>query len=96
MQHRSVRISDKAIVQEVSGETVILDLNSEQYFSLDSVATRIWKLLQQTKDLDEVFRLMLNEYEVDEQQLNDDLESLIDALLEEGLISACDEYSDEA
>ena len=34
---RTAAISDKAITQEVGGETVILDLGSEQYFSLDQV-----------------------------------------------------------
>ena len=37
-----LKASQEAIGQEVRGETVILDLASEEYFSLDEVGTRVW------------------------------------------------------
>ncbi|MBT6125779.1 MAG: PqqD family protein, partial [Halieaceae bacterium] len=40
-----VTLSPDVISQEVSGETVLLDLNSEHYFGLDEVGTRIWQLI---------------------------------------------------
>mgnify|MGYP006989108404 CR=1 FL=1 len=41
MLKKTAQVSSEAIAQEVSGETVILDLKSEQYFSLDTVGTRV-------------------------------------------------------
>jgi hypothetical protein len=79
-------VSTEAIAQEVSGETVILDLKSEQYFSLDAVGTRIWQLLQKTNQLAEVYEQLLSEYEVEPGQLKSDLEALIMSLANEGLI----------
>ena len=40
-------VSKDVLFQEVAGETVLLDLNSESYFGLDEVGTRIWTLLNE-------------------------------------------------
>jgi len=72
--------------QEVSGETVLLDLNSENYFGLDEVGTRIWQLLQDYGDLQKVYDTVIKEYDVDEEQLTKDLDELMAKLVEVGLI----------
>ncbi len=38
-------VSEDVVAREVSGETVLLDLKSGQYFGLDAVGGRIWALL---------------------------------------------------
>jgi len=83
----NVKISSEILAQEVDGETVLLDLRSENYFGLDEVGTRIWQLLQQQKQLQKVFNIMLQEYDVDAKQLQDDLNDLLDKLIDEGLIT---------
>ena len=60
-----VTLSPDVISQEVSGETVLLDLNSEHYFGLDEVGTRIWQLIDSSGNLQEIYDTMLNEYEVE-------------------------------
>ena len=80
-------VSQEVLSQEVSGETVLLDLQSESYFGLDAVGTRIWQLLQENNHLQQVFDIMLEEYDVDEKQLDKDLNELLDKLLDEGLIA---------
>ena len=87
MLRKKVQLSEDAIAQQVSGETVILDLKSEQYFSLDVVGTRVWQLLQETSNLQQVYDQLLNEYEVEPGRLLADLEALIDSLANEGLIA---------
>ena len=42
--NQTITLSPDVISQEVSGETVLLDLESENYFGLDAVGTRIWQL----------------------------------------------------
>jgi Coenzyme PQQ synthesis protein D (PqqD) len=82
----TVRISDDAISQEVGGETVILDLQGESYFGLDQTGTRIWQLLAQYRELQRVFEMMLEEYEVEPQILRNDLQTLVDRLSDAGLL----------
>ena len=81
-------ISTEVIAQEVSGETVLLDLGSEQYFSLDVVGTRIWQMLGESKTPDEIKAQLLTEYDVAGDELERDIQSLIATLLDEGLLSA--------
>lgn len=80
-------VSQEVLSQEVSGETVLLDMQSESYFGLDAVGTRIWQLLQENNRLQQVFDTMLEEYDVDEKQLEKDLDELLNKLIDEELIT---------
>ena len=82
-----LKISPEVHSQEVGGETVLLDLQSESYFGLDEVGTRIWQLLQQNGEVQSIFETILDEYNVEEVQLRRDLEELVEKLLEAGLVS---------
>lgn len=52
---------------------MLLDLQSESYFGLDAISTRIWQLLQQDSNLQQVFDTMLEEYDVSAEQLEKDV-----------------------
>lgn len=71
--------------QEVSGETVLLDLKGECYFGLDEVGTRIWQLIQEHGDLKKIHEIMLDEYHVDGEKLQRDLDDLVTKLVDAGL-----------
>ena len=79
-------LSDDVISQEVSGETVLLDLASENYFGLDEVGTRIWQLIQQNGDLEFIVKTLLDEYDVAEDTLKADVEKLLTEISDLGLI----------
>lgn len=81
-------ISPQALSQEVGGETVILDMNTEQYFTLDDVSTRFWQLLSGDNNLRQVYNTLLREYEVEPAQLEADLNKFVSELIETGLASA--------
>lgn len=82
-----VEISPDVLCQEVSGEMVLLDLKSEAYFGLDTTGARIWQLLQSQSHLGTVLDTMLDEFEVERDQLAEDLKKLVDGLLDAGLVS---------
>ena len=86
MNSRVVKISPDVLAQEVSDETVLLDLRSENYFGLDDVGTRFWQLLQDDNELETVFDVLLQEYDVDPEQLQSDLDNLLSELERTGLI----------
>ena len=85
-----IEISEDVLFQEVSGETVLLDLASEQYFGLDSVGTRIWALLNEGAGADAVVDTLLGEYEVERATLAADVDELLARLAEAGLIRFVD------
>lgn len=84
---QTIVLSPEVISQEVSGETVLLDLGSENYFGLDEVGTRIWQLIQERGQLRAVYDTLLEEYDVSPQQLQHDLEALLKAIEAAGLVS---------
>lgn len=83
---KTVTISEEALFQEVSGECVILDLASESYFGLDETGTRIWQLLVEYGDLQQVFNALVEEYDVEPEVLEKDLRELILELDKAGLV----------
>jgi hypothetical protein len=85
--NQKVAFSPDVISQEVSGETVILDLESECYFGLDAVGTRIWQLIRDNGELRTIYNTLLDEYDVEASRLQSDLEALITDACERGLIT---------
>lgn len=83
---KTVTISEEALFQEVSGECVILDLASESYFGLDETGTRIWQLLVEYGDVQQVFNALVEEYDVEPEVLEKDLRELILELDKAGLV----------
>jgi hypothetical protein len=85
-----IEISEDVLFQEVGGETVLLDLHSEQYFGLDAVGTRIWQLLGEGAGAEAVVETLLEEFEVERATLAADVSTLLDQLAEAGLIRLTD------
>jgi hypothetical protein len=81
-----VKIADDVIFQELEGEAVLLKLQSEIYFGLDTMGTRIWQLLKAHGQIRIVSERLLDEYEVEEEQLRHHLCEFIDRLHTKGLV----------
>jgi hypothetical protein len=84
---RHIALSPKAICQEVNGEMVILDMRSEQYFSLNEVGSKLWRLLESDNNLSLAIIALLDQYEVEGDQLRSDVEHLVAELISAGLAS---------
>lgn len=65
----------------------MLDLNSESYFGLNEVGTRVWDLIPEVAKLEDIYKKLLAEYEIDETALLNDLRQLIDDFSDAGLIT---------
>ena len=81
--------SPDVLCQEVEGELVLLDAESDRYFSLDEVGGRIWALLgDYDGDVERVVAAMLEEFDVDETTLRRDVDALLGQLRDAGLLAA--------
>ena len=83
---RSVRVSPSALHREVQGETVLLQLDSGEYFGLDEIATRIWQLIVEKGDLDDLETAMLAEFDVERDVLSRDIQRVVNELAAKRLI----------
>jgi len=83
---QKVTFAETVFAQEVDGEMVLLDMESENYFGLDEVGTAIWQAMQEYESLQEVFNTLLEQYDVDAEVLEHDLSDFVGKLVESGLV----------
>jgi hypothetical protein len=83
-------VHPSVLSREVGGETVLLNLESGVYYGLDVVGTRAWNLLAQSKSLEDVCSIMVDEYDVAPDVLLRDLTALVRDLCEKRLLIASD------
>jgi hypothetical protein len=87
-QGKTYSISSDVVFRDMSGEGVLLNLATGTYFGLDGVGTRVWHLLAEHRSVEAVIEALLLEYEVDEQELRHDVDTLLRQCEEKGLVKA--------
>ncbi len=83
---RRLEIPADVIFEVLDGEAVILNLKTGVYFSLNAVGTRIWQLIEEHGDPAKIRETMLQEYEVQPEALDLDLQQVLSQLVEKGLV----------
>jgi hypothetical protein len=81
-----VRIPDEVLISRLQEESVILNLDSERYFGLDDVGTRVLSVLSTSDSIAAAYESLREEYDVDDQVLRQDLLALVESLLQQGII----------
>ena len=86
-----VVVSQDQVSCDLSGESAILNLKAGIYYGLNDVGTRIWKLIQEPRRVGELRDAILEEYEVEPDRCEADIMTLLQNLLDNGLIEVRDE-----
>lgn len=73
---------------ELGDELVALDANAGECFGFNSVATSVWRQLDQPRSLEQIKDALLREYDVDPDQCERELHELLDDLSGKGLVVA--------
>ncbi len=74
------------LTHSIDGETVILNLDNEKYFTLDAVATRFWEVVLEHGHGSEALEVLLEEYEVDRTTLVADMDRWVEETVALGLL----------
>lgn len=69
-------IPKTVLSRTVGTETILLNLDTSTYHSLNGVAGRFWSLIQEGKDLEQAEAALRAEYDVEPEQLEADLKAL--------------------
>jgi hypothetical protein len=88
------RLSESSIVSVTSqqlscalpDETLILQLETGNYFRLNPVGTATWEFIQESHTVREIYLEILARYEVNSQRCERDLYGLLEEMREAGLI----------
>lgn len=81
-----ITIPPDVLFRDLNGEAVLLNLTDGKYYGLDEVGTRAWALLSESGRLDHTYQILLTEYDVTPDQLQQDLLRLASELLARGLL----------
>jgi Coenzyme PQQ synthesis protein D (PqqD) len=73
---------------ELGDELVALDPNAGECFGFNSVATSVWRELEQPKTFEQLHNALLGQYEVEPEQCARELQELLDDLSAKGLVTA--------
>ena len=76
---------------DLAGEAVILNLKSGVYYGLDPIGARIWQLIQVPKAVQHIRDAILDEYDVEASQCEQDLLALLANMEAQGLIEVQDD-----
>ena len=79
-------VAGDQVSADLEGETVILSMTEGAYYGLDRVGSRIWHAFAAPVALGTVLRLILDEFDVSEEQAWADLQRLSNELLAHGLV----------
>jgi len=82
--------SESQVSAKLAGESAILNLDSELYYALDPVGSRVWELLREPCSVASIRDELLNEYEVEAERCERDLIALLQDLESNGLVTVTD------
>jgi Coenzyme PQQ synthesis protein D (PqqD) len=84
---RSFTINNPHVVHEtIDGETILIHLGSGTYYSLDGVAAEAWGMLISGVSDSELLGIIEARYEAEAGQVRESVGSLVDEMLQEGLL----------
>lgn len=86
--HDDSRLSvpDQVLTRRAAGETVLLNLDNEQYYGLDGVGSRLWQLIEAGTTFGQAVTALLEEFDVEQEVLQADLNAVLADLGANGLV----------
>lgn len=75
---------------DLGGEAVVLDPHSGRYYGLNELGARIFELTQKPRSVERLMDMLLQEYNVEAEQLKNDLLKFLHEMEQRNLIKASD------
>lgn len=72
---------------DLNGDIVMMDLEKGRYFSLNSVGSRIWELIEEPVQINKVVESLLEEYEITRNECEENVLEFLNKLEEAQIIS---------
>jgi Coenzyme PQQ synthesis protein D (PqqD) len=89
MAERYAVRTDQTAAQEIDGEAIVINFQTNYYYGLNRTGTAVWKLLQHGgRNRADIADALAAAFRTSADAVAPDVDRLIDALLAEGLIQA--------
>jgi len=87
LSQKYVKNSERMVWREIDEETVVMDMENGYIHSLDDIATIIWSLFDEYRDINRVCEKMQEEFpDVEKEEIRNDLVSLVEDLVEKDML----------
>ena len=80
-------IPEDVLTAHLSGEAVLLDLKTKQYYQLNATAARVWQGLEQALEPQRIVDALMHEFAVDAATAQREMERVIGDLRARGLVT---------
>jgi len=84
--YKRVSARDDVLCRPLDGEAVLLNLETEQYYGLDEIGTRMFTVLTSSPSVREGCETLSREYDIESEVLHRDVRRFLGKLLSCGLI----------
>lgn len=85
--HIVKRKHEQLLANNVGNETVIMDLQSGNYISLNATGSVIWKHIEQPVTVDNLVDTLLKQYAVSREHCSKDVLEYLNQMQEQGIIA---------
>ncbi len=86
MAELSYQPNPDVVAQRVQDEVVLVNLRTNEIYTLNRTAARAWELIAEGRDRSGVEAGLADEFSVDEAQVGGELDGLLEELVEKELI----------
>ena len=81
------KVNSNVLFSKIGEEIILMSMEAESYFSLNSVGSRIWELLSiKSLTLDEIIHQLSNEYNISIEDCRKDVMEFLDEMSGKKLI----------
>ena len=80
-------VPSNVLIRFLDQESVLLNLETERYFGLDAVGTRMWQVVTEAATVEAALARLVEEYDAPLETLRTDLTNLLQHLVDNGLIA---------
>lgn len=81
-----VKRNDDIVEANIDGETVMMSIDSGEYFGLDPIATKIWNDIESRQKVTAICERLQNDFDVSPEQCQTDVLNFLNALSEKSII----------
>ena len=81
-----VEVPKHVLVRFLDNESVFLNLETEHYYGLDEIGTRMWQTVTAAPYIEAAYEQLLSQFDVEAQQLRQNFSELLERLVNDGLL----------
>lgn len=81
-----IQKSDNSIESTIDGDIVLMNLDNNEYYSMDDIGSAIWNMLNEPRSINSLIEELMKQYKVDREVCAKDTMKFLEQLYDKGII----------